>query len=510
MRIADVMNADWGNAMQTVAPLALSMAQGIRSGQGAQAYMGQGLAAMMQQAEARREREAAEKLDGMLGGMNLSPTERALIETMDLRGKQSYLAQLMARQRAGAGGGGPSQADMVNSYLGNVMAGPAPSQAPSGDFIAPSGNLSFGTKGSAGPTPQLRSTGEGVEPSMLRNGQPGTIAPMMMPPAAPAMPADEMPIRMPNEPQGSRVFQFASQPQEAPQPGVDPMVERLQAEERRLLSQYDRVSQDPNRPPGALKELASRIERVRKVMPEQAKTPDVSAKEQQIARIMESGYSREQAISVVDGINEITPTGELMNRITGDIVGAPPPTGATASETGGVDLSFDSTVPTTGANYTGAFGPTGFAAQAGNIAADAVGAPLPAPDIQRAQTAVSNVALQTVTTLQESFPGRASVQLMNKLEEVAARPAQLLRGDQRSRDIMEQTADMIEGFILQEQRKIENPRGYTMAQRAEARAKIDQLGPLLANYRAILGQLGGASSVSPDDVQLMEQLLNDG
>ncbi len=220
---------------------------------------------------------------------------------------------------------------------------------------------------------------------------------------------------------------------------------------------------------------------------------DPSTKEAQIARIMEGGnYTRQQAISVVDGINEITPTGELMNRITGDIVGAPPPTGATIAQGGGVNLDFGATVPED-VNYPGAFGATGALAQGANIIADAVGVDIPAPQIQRAQTALSNLALQTVTTLQENFPGRPSVDLMRKLEEVAARPAQVLRGDQRSTDIMSQTSDMIEDFIRQEQRKIENPRGYTMEQRAKARENIDSLGPLLANYRAILGRLQPAT-----------------
>lgn len=148
----------FGKALQTFSPLALAMAQGIRSGQGAQAYMPQGIAAMMANKDRADLDAKNEKLTGMLDTFGLTPAERALLDTMDLGGKQSYLANLIASRRTGGGGGGraPTQAEMAAEFLGGLggMVPAAPSAMAAGnpyslgmdrgDVMPPSQPLSFG------------------------------------------------------------------------------------------------------------------------------------------------------------------------------------------------------------------------------------------------------------------------------------------------------------------------------------------------------------------------------
>lgn len=125
----------WGQTLQTVSPLVLSMAQGLKSGQGATAYLGQGMAGMMALQERQKEKAANEKLDEMLGTFNVSPAERALLSTMDLGGKQQYLANLMQSRRTGGGGGGSG----IDPAMWESIMGGQPSGAPSG-----AGMLSMG------------------------------------------------------------------------------------------------------------------------------------------------------------------------------------------------------------------------------------------------------------------------------------------------------------------------------------------------------------------------------
>src|SRR6056297_3214349 len=142
---------NWSDAFQTFAPLAMSMARGIRSGQGAGAYMQDGLAGMMALRERKEKQAAEESLEASMANMNLRPDEMALLKSMDLSGQQSYLANLMAQRRAASmrGGGGPSQADMTQSYLAEIMRG----NQSSGGGMAMNTGTTFGSPTPANATP---------------------------------------------------------------------------------------------------------------------------------------------------------------------------------------------------------------------------------------------------------------------------------------------------------------------------------------------------------------------
>jgi hypothetical protein len=133
----------------------------------------------------------------------------------------------------------------------------------------------------------------------------------------------------------------------------------------------------------------------------------------------------------------------------------------------------------------------GVASNAANTIVDMFGGNLPAPETRKAHTALTNVALRTVTTMQKSFPGRASVQLMQKLEQIAARPAEFFSGPRTARDTMEQTATMIEEFMRTENQRMRDY-NLTPQMRAEARQNVHELAPLLSDYQEILSQMADA------------------
>ena len=325
-------NPTFSGALQAISPLALSMAQGLKSGQGAQAYMGQGLAAMMAQQDKRKEEATSKQLDAMLEGMNLPASERALISSMDLGGKQNYLANLMMynRQQSNRVGRQPSQGELASSFFASMGDG-HPSQQPlSGDFVT-GGGLSFGTK-SPGETDMPQGD---VGASMLRNGGPGTLGANLLPPteapvggmsappagmpgmagASPAPPPvtaspPTTPMRMPNEPQGSRVFNFANQPQQA-QSAASPVAQRIQQIDQRILQAQELAMRGDRRAQAALGVLTQQRNALQGMLPEQAEDP--IAKERALFQwAMENGAETPEAAMA------FARSGQTINVNTGD------------------------------------------------------------------------------------------------------------------------------------------------------------------------------------------------
>ncbi len=222
--------------------------------------------------------------------------------------------------------------------------------------------------------------------------------------------------------------------------------------------------------------------------------PQPSSAEQKITRLMEVGIPREQAILIADGVlkvsrDPVSGEAQMVDARTGQPwSGAnPEPTllpEDTIADGQRENLSFGPTVPEV--NYQGAFGGRGFVTNTLNAGADAIGVNLPFPENQEATTALSNLGLRTKTFMQQAFPGRASVQLMQELEKITAQPNRIFTGEQRGRDTLEQTASMIESLVIQERRKVKNPRAYTPQMRAQAQANIDALEGLLADYQSVL------------------------
>ena len=145
---------DWrqtaSGALQAASPLLLAMGQGLRSGQGLGAYMPQGMAGMMALQKEKEQEAAEDKLGEAVSGFGMSPTEQALFDSMDLQGKQGYLAQVMsqrrAQQRAGAASARKAaELERWQGYLANAMqpkaSSPIAMGEPTGPIEGPSGSF---------------------------------------------------------------------------------------------------------------------------------------------------------------------------------------------------------------------------------------------------------------------------------------------------------------------------------------------------------------------------------
>lgn len=456
---------DFSEAVTKAAPLLLGMAAQMegRDPQG----LARGAALMGAEAEKARRKEAVAK---MMGQMGLGQSEMALLDTLPVDAQQSYLINVMNDRRAMANRA-PSAAsikaaqDARNAAMLGEMFGraPQPTQAPSvQDALAtpvsltePQEPLQFKSTRAANPVQAGLDSAEGLGFGAM---------PVSQPVAQPA--AQGRQPRFPREYYDEAIYRFTMA-------GNDALAKRVE------------VLRDIDHPPAA----------------------EMSAREAKIAGLMSTGLDRNRAVGIVDGRFQLANTGDVVDVATGNLVEPPSPT--LANEAGFGDqphLSFPASVPK--ADYRGAFGAEGFARNVANTFIDAVpgSVPIPFPEANTARTALTNTALRTVTTLQESFPGRASVQLMQKLEDVAARPGQILNGEASAIDTLTQTAEMIRGFVREEQRKIDNPRGYTPQQRAMARERIDRLIPLLADYESILSQVGSGGPTA-DDAALIDKWL---
>lgn len=209
MRMSDLMpKQGFGNALQAASPLLLAMGRGLSSGQGVNAYMPQGMAGMMALQERREEDQKADALSEAAANAGMSPTERALFDSMDLGGKQQFLGQLMAERRAAARRGGGGSGIDPNLWA-SMMGGEVPQQAPQGAA------------------------------SMLSMGVPDTLGSPVAASGGLSMGQAEAPQQMPVPSQGGLSFgQVAQMPQQAPQ--TDPL-----ARVRQIEAKIMQISQLP-------------------------------------------------------------------------------------------------------------------------------------------------------------------------------------------------------------------------------------------------------------------------
>ncbi|MEM9392796.1 MAG: hypothetical protein AAGA38_03000 [Pseudomonadota bacterium] len=235
---------------------------------------------------------------------------------------------------------------------------------------------------------------------------------------------------------------------------------------------------------------------------------NTSAAELKIARLEEVGIPRETAILIADGVlktsrDPVSGQAQMVDARTGQPWQGQQMAEAQLSDTVAdgqrQNLSFGATVPDV--SYSGAFGGEGVATNLMNAGADALGIDLPFPENQEASTALRNLGLRTKTFMQQAFPGRASVQLMQELEKITAQPNQLFTGEQRGRDTLEQTASMIEALIIQQDRVLKRPRNYSPRQKADAQANKDALEGLLADYQAVIGNMSAPGQATEGGVQ---------
>ena len=168
---------------------------------------------------------------------------------------------------------------------------------------------------------------------------------------------------------------------------------------------------------------------------------------------------------------------------------APMPGGATPAAPDGATA-----IPPT-INAPKATGGSGFFGGMANTVADMVGAPMPAPEVEKATQALNNLRIQTTTLMQDAVPGRPSNYLMKELEKLAVQPGSLMMGDQRAKERLSSTRAMLAQEVARMEREVlQNPTMYTNTQLSTTRQSHGKLRQLLGEYDAALRSFGGSQS----------------
>lgn len=131
-----------------------------------------------------------------------------------------------------------------------------------------------------------------------------------------------------------------------------------------------------------------------------------------------------------------------------------------------------------------ATGPGAIVGSLGNFVADILGTGLPAPETQRAIDMFRNLNVQTVTALQDAVPGRPSKFLLQKLEELAVKPASLAQGDGRAFSRLKSTRNLLADTVRELERIA--PGLSSKANRDKAMQKHGELSRLMRTYDEVL------------------------
>eukprot|EP00873_Tetraselmis_striata_P032027 jgi/Tetstr1/452291/TSEL_039327.t1 len=196
-----------------------------------------------------------------------------------------------------------------------------------------------------------------------------------------------------------------------------------------------------------------------------------SAAEDKIARLMELGYSRDEAIRVSDlSVLAQDETGRqtVIDRATGAPIGAPPATRSTTPDTTPASPAPSPTAPNmsvapadgpfmsqtdarpsfstvpSGTNVGSALGAGGMVSGAVNSIVDTVTGRAPFPDQQQAANALEKLRMQTITALMEPIAGRPSVFTQEMIDRIVVRPNM---GEANALDRFQQTQTMIDQQI---------------------------------------------------------------
>lgn len=472
----------WKGALQTISPLALSMAQGIRSGQGAAAYVPQGIAGMMAGQE-KREAEAREQALSEAGeNAGMSPTEKALFDSMDLGGKQSFLAQLMQERRARANrvGRAPSQADIANAYASS-LGGAAP--APQAGVAGGMGGMSMGMPAEAiAPVAASGglSLGQAMQPDM---GIPQAAAPQEgalsfgLPPAPP-----QQPMQQPMQPQGGQADMFG------------------QLRER-LMADLQRIQQDAARGvPGAADILDQRLDRIAQIDKLMPQAGDMSEAEQEIARMGEAGLSRTEAIKIKEGIYKVITHPTTKEAILFDMQTFQPVRPMTAQTPAPVVPATPEPTPTPapspdlsfGPPYGGAdrsFGIPGAFRGVANTAADTVGLDVPFPDVQGAQSDFGVMRENLTNKISEAYDGKVPAFLLQGIQNLTPKAGSVFEGPAAAQEKLEALGRNIVTERNSVTRQLSN-RALSPDNRAKLENRLNSLETSLDDIRAAIAGFG--------------------
>jgi hypothetical protein len=219
------------------------------------------------------------------------------------------------------------------------------------------------------------------------------------------------------------------------------------------------------------------------------KAPKASEAEQKINRLMaDYGVDRKTAVGIVDGVvvvnrDPVTGQAQLVNKVTGDVVGSP---------SGGTGQITETALPTVEAsdtfadtNVSGALGARGFGASVLNTVTDAVGLGQWADETGKAQQALQNLSARTMLGLSAEFPGRPSNLTRERIEAMTVMPGEITTGPDKALNKTREMRKLLEQSYAAASSAASGQGRYSPTQVAEARQNIGQIESLLADYIAL-------------------------
>lgn len=243
------------------------------------------------------------------------------------------------------------------------------------------------------------------------------------------------------------------------------------------------------------------------------KVPTVSAGEQKIARLMETGIPRETAIAIADGritSSRDPQTGRvvLLDKGTGQVIGQAPE----GSEQVIVEQSQPSDM-FEGLDIRKGTGARGWVNKYINLVSDAIFGGQYASEAGEVREAMNVLGLETLALADTSFAGKPTNFLRERVEEaIVIKPAEISTGPDRAQKKAEAAIGLLKRSLEGAQRALESETS-TLEERKSAAAAIPQIESLLLNYdslnNALSSELNPPSSpaVDPTNIDLMNSLL---
>lgn len=363
-------------------------------------------------------------ISGLMGQMGISGAQKGLLDTMPAAAQQAFLLQRMQQQeaeraaqaRAGAAAAQSArQQAALAAQWGELTGGGQTQAAPSGysmgeltNAMPPSAELSFGS--------EMPQTAPQADPGLsFGNIQPTPQAPVAQPTAY------------------DRYRNAYERALSAPPGMIDSKVtSRLKdLMEFHAPAEVDLETQWVNGVGLINSETGQTIR------PAPPAPVDQSEAEQEISRVQEAGFTRQQAILAKEGILDFVPhpvTKEMVlaNRITGEII---TPEAPQASQPAPAPIAQDPSQFSFGDRFAGgdqSFGAAGFGRGVANMITDSAGLGAVFPEASAGQSDFSVFREELTNRISSAYDGRVPAFLLQNIQELTPNPGTPFEGPEKA------------------------------------------------------------------------------
>ena len=238
---------------------------------------------------------------------------------------------------------------------------------------------------------------------------------------------------------------------------------------------------------------------------ESRKAPKSTAAQDKIARLKSTGIPENIAIGLVDGRyvarqDEVTGENFVYDVATGQKLFGEQGASEDPIETASTPGIF------AGTNVKGATGLSGFGANILNTVVDAFGQGQPADKIAEASTALQTLSTNTMLGMAGEYPGRPSNLTREEVRKMTILPGEISQGPEKALNKANSIIGTIKQSLAADNRVLSGR--YSPADKASAKASIDLLQPLLADYISLANQLQPAEPAKPQITPTQNNLMD--